>query len=33
MNAVKPPSAAVRAQAVERLAGLATPPGALGRLG
>jgi nicotinate-nucleotide--dimethylbenzimidazole phosphoribosyltransferase len=33
VNAVKPPSAAVRAQAVERLAGLATPPGALGRLG
>ena len=30
---VTPPSASVRSAAVERLAGLATPPGALGRLG
>ncbi|MGE2836037.1 nicotinate-nucleotide--dimethylbenzimidazole phosphoribosyltransferase [Mycobacterium sp. SMC-4] len=30
---VPPPSAAVRAAAAERLAGLATPPGALGTLG
>jgi len=30
---VAPPSASVRSAAVERLAGLATPPGALGRLG
>lgn len=30
---VSPPSAAARAEAGERLAGLATPPGALGRLG
>jgi nicotinate-nucleotide--dimethylbenzimidazole phosphoribosyltransferase len=30
---VKAPSADARAQATERLAGLATPPGALGRLG
>jgi nicotinate-nucleotide--dimethylbenzimidazole phosphoribosyltransferase len=30
---VAPPSASVRAAAAERLAGLATPPGALGRLG
>ncbi|MBC7630629.1 nicotinate-nucleotide--dimethylbenzimidazole phosphoribosyltransferase [Aeromicrobium sp.] len=30
---VAPPSAAIRAEAVERLAGLATPTGALGRLG
>lgn len=30
---ITPPSAAVRAQALERLAGLATPPGALGRVG
>jgi nicotinate-nucleotide--dimethylbenzimidazole phosphoribosyltransferase len=33
VSAVQPPSAAVRAQAAERLAGLATPAGALGRLG
>jgi nicotinate-nucleotide--dimethylbenzimidazole phosphoribosyltransferase len=33
VTAVPAPSPAVRAQAVERLAGLATPPGALGRLG
>lgn len=33
MTAVKAPSPEVRAQAAERLAGLATPPGALGRLG
>jgi nicotinate-nucleotide--dimethylbenzimidazole phosphoribosyltransferase len=33
VTAVKAPSPAVRAQAAERLAGLATPPGALGRLG
>jgi nicotinate-nucleotide--dimethylbenzimidazole phosphoribosyltransferase len=30
---VTPPSAEIRAQATERLAGLATPAGALGRLG
>ncbi|MFC6152282.1 nicotinate-nucleotide--dimethylbenzimidazole phosphoribosyltransferase [Nocardioides yefusunii] len=30
---VAPPSAEIRQQATERLAGLATPPGALGRLG
>jgi nicotinate-nucleotide--dimethylbenzimidazole phosphoribosyltransferase len=30
---VDPPSPAIREQATERLAGLATPPGALGRLG
>lgn len=30
---VTPPSEAARAEAVQRLAGLATPPGALGRLG
>ncbi|MCW2782730.1 MAG: cobT [Marmoricola sp.] len=30
---VDPPSPAIRAEADERLAGLATPPGALGRLG
>jgi nicotinate-nucleotide--dimethylbenzimidazole phosphoribosyltransferase len=30
---VRPPDPAVRAAAAERLAGLATPPGALGRLG
>jgi nicotinate-nucleotide--dimethylbenzimidazole phosphoribosyltransferase len=33
VNGITPPSAAVRAQAAERLAGLATPAGALGRLG
>ena len=33
MNTVEPPSAEVRARAAERLAGLATPAGALGRLG
>lgn len=33
MTAVTPPDAAVRAAAQERLAGLATPAGALGRLG
>ncbi|MET0766694.1 MAG: nicotinate-nucleotide--dimethylbenzimidazole phosphoribosyltransferase [Aeromicrobium sp.] len=33
MSTVVPPSAAVRSAAEERLAGLATPPGALGRLG
>ena len=33
MNAVEAPSAELRAQAEERLAGLATPAGALGRLG
>jgi nicotinate-nucleotide--dimethylbenzimidazole phosphoribosyltransferase len=33
VNAVQPPSPEVRAQATERLAGLATPAGALGRLG
>lgn len=32
-GAVRPPNPEVRAQAVERLAGLATPAGALGRLG
>ena len=31
--AVRPPNPEVRAQAIERLAGLATPAGALGRLG
>src|SRR5687767_4099353 len=30
---VTPPSESVRAEAAQRLAGLATPPGALGRLG
>ncbi|MET0931849.1 MAG: nicotinate-nucleotide--dimethylbenzimidazole phosphoribosyltransferase [Aeromicrobium sp.] len=33
MTPVAPPSADVRSAAAERLAGLATPPGALGRLG
>ncbi len=33
MNTVEPPSAEVRVRAAERLAGLATPAGALGRLG
>jgi nicotinate-nucleotide--dimethylbenzimidazole phosphoribosyltransferase len=33
VNAVTPPSQEVAQQASERLAGLATPPGALGRLG
>lgn len=33
MNTVRPPSADARAEAAERLAGLATPAGALGRLG
>lgn len=33
MNAVRPPSPEARARAAERLAGLATPAGALGRLG
>ncbi|MCA1981911.1 nicotinate-nucleotide--dimethylbenzimidazole phosphoribosyltransferase [Nocardioides nematodiphilus] len=32
-TSIAAPSAAVRAEAAERLAGLATPPGALGRLG
>lgn len=33
MDSLLPPSAAIAATAAERLAGLATPPGALGRLG
>jgi len=33
MTTITPPSAEARAAATERLAGLATPPGALGRLG
>ncbi len=33
MTSVQPPSAELRARATERLAGLATPSGALGRLG
>lgn len=33
MSALRPPSATVRAEAADRLAGLATPAGALGRLG
>ena len=33
MSGIDAPSAEIRAQAAERLAGLATPAGALGRLG